>query len=192
VVALVLIAVIVASPLLTYGLSSYGFNWTVLSNVGQSYGPIATILSGVALIGVVATVNLQSRQTRVLAEQAIRQMQLELMREAWRDPDLLSALEVVPDGQGQKARQHAFLNTYFMYLRMGLMSGHISESEIEEISARCFSTSPGALYWQRGEEYLRRHFEDDFVKALDRGYARAQQRMDGVFIDPAAGSDEQA
>jgi hypothetical protein len=157
----------------------------VLSDVGQSYGPVATILSGAALIGIVATLILQSKQTRLIAEQAVRQTHLEIMREAWADPELLQALEVIPDGRHELARRFLFVNTFFMNLRMGWRSGQVSLAEIEDIAAHSFSTSAGTFYWKRVEPYLQRHFEPQYVGALGRGYARAQVRAEGAFLDGA-------
>lgn len=177
------VILILLSPFVSYYLAGYAVDWATLSNVGQSYGVVATILSGAALIGVVTTVGLQRKQTRIIAEQALRQAHVELMREAWTDLTLLQALEIVPEGKRDLARQFAFVNAHFMYLRMGLLYGHVSAQEIEDAAAHAFSTPAGDFYWRRMEEQLRRYFEPEFVAALSQGGRRAQNRPEGHFID---------
>ena len=182
-VVIALVATMVLSPFLTTALARFELEWPLLSNVGESYGAVATVLSGAALIGVVAAAILQARQTRISAEQAVRQMHLEIQREAWKDPNLLRATELVPLGREELARRFAFLNIYFMYLRMGYLSGHISIDEIEDLAAHSFSTSAGNYYWRRVSSHLHRHFERNFVQALERGFERSQEQLEGFFLD---------
>lgn len=182
VAALVTLALSAASPFVTVWISSADFEWQLLSDVGQSFGLAATILSGAALIGVVFTVSLQRRQKVIMAEQATRQMQLEIMREAWERPELLQSLEVVPPGQEELAQRVAFLNVYFMYLRMGVNTHHIRLAEAEDLALPCFSTPTGAFYWERAAAHMRRPFEPGFVRALDSAYQLSRVRPEGVFL----------
>ncbi|HST80675.1 MAG TPA: DUF6082 family protein [Kineosporiaceae bacterium] len=170
-------------PLITSVVAGYDLNWPLLGNVGDSYGSIGAVLTSAALIGVVVTVNLQSRQNTVIAEQAVRQMQLEMMRELWRDPELLQALEIVPENRRELASRYVYINMYIMYLRMGLITGHVSAAEIEDLAAHMFSTSAGSFYWKHASDHLRRHFEKRFVQALTRGYERSTRRAEGVFLE---------
>lgn len=171
------------SLLLTFWISEANLNWPLLSNVGQSFGLAATAFSGAALIGVVITVNLQRRQEMIMSEQAIRNLHLEIMRDAWGSPELLRSLEVVPAGQDDLAKRVAFLNIYFMYLRLGLNSRQVTLGEVEDLAAHSFSTSAGSFYWRRASLHVRRHFEPQFVDALDRAYERSLVRPEGIFIN---------
>jgi hypothetical protein len=112
----------------------------------------------------------------------VRQMHSELMQEAWRDPQLLQALEIIPDGRHELARRYVYLNSYFMYLRMGLISGQVTADEIEDLAAHSFSTSAGAFFWQR-TQHLQKHFEPEFLAAMARGYERSQVRAEGAFLN---------
>lgn len=168
--------------MISFLISSYPYNWATLSNVGQSYGLIGTVLSGAALLGVLVTVSLQRRQTRLSGEQAARQLHFDMMQQAWQDPALLEAIEVVPREQRELARQSAYVNFYFMYLRMGYRANSIGLGEIEDLAAHSFSTPAGRYYWERSEGHMRKHLEKQFIGALSRGYARAQTQPEGLFL----------
>src|SRR5215469_12947531 len=72
--AVVLIAIAIAvatawlvliSPLLLRQIARiHGVNWTMLGNVGQTYGAASALLSAIALIGVSASLVIQGRQAR--------------------------------------------------------------------------------------------------------------------------------
>ena len=184
--ALLFVALSIMSPLLFLWLSKIKIDWELLSLVGQSYGPIATLLSGAAILGVVATVRYQAKQTTVSAEQAVRQMHLELMREAWQDPDLMKVVQVVPKKRVELTRRGLFLNTYIMYLRMGWINGQISLSEVEELAGFSFSTPTGAYWWAQAGEYLKKHLERDFVEALVRAGRPSEGRAGSPMRDVVA------
>jgi uncharacterized protein DUF6082 len=183
-VGLLLAVVTLLSPLLTSWLARYEADWNTLSLIGQSYGPAATILSGAALIGVIFTIRYQAKQTSVAAEQALRLMHLELLREAWRDPDLLQALTIIPQGKLEQARRGVFVNQFFQSLRMGWASGQVTLAEIEDLAAESFSTSTGSYWWGFvARDHMMKHEAPPFVAALDRGYERAQVRAVSPFLD---------
>ena len=180
--ALLLISITIASPLFAHWLATYDVDWTTLSDVGQSYGAVAALLSGAALLGVVVTVSQQSRHNRASAEQAVRQMHFELMREAWEDAELLEAMEIVPAGEQLLAKRFAYINANFMYLRTGYLSGQVTLAEVEDIAAHSFSTTAGNYFWRRIENHFRRHLEWEFTEAMHRGFLRSQNSPEGFFL----------
>ena len=184
--AVVLIGV---SPLINVVISRYSLDWVDMGNIGQSYGTVSTMLSGAALLGVVITLRTQVSQARVAAEHVVRSTHLELMREAWNDPSLLQALELVPEGQEESARSFVYVNLYFMYLRLGYLAKQISLSEIEDLAAHTFSTPAGRYYWSKMSDFQLKHLEPSYVEALTRGFQRATAQADGFFLEPDPESD---
>jgi hypothetical protein len=182
-VGLAISILIAISPFIASWISNYHLNWPKLSNVGGSYGPVSSILSGAALIGIVVTVALQRKQTNAATEQSVRQMQLDLMQIAWEDPSLIRALENIPKGHEELAKQSVFLNMYFMYLRMGYRSGQVSRDEIFDLATEHFSTDAGTYYWKGSRGHMRRHFEAGFVTALEEAFEKSQREPTSMFLD---------
>jgi hypothetical protein len=78
--------VVFMSPLILVGVGELlRLDWTRVTAIGQSYTGISAILSAFALMGVVHSINLQSRQVDITRSQAVRAMQFELLRLAMSD-----------------------------------------------------------------------------------------------------------
>ena len=105
------------------------------------------------------------------------------MQRAWQEPLLLETIENIPPGRTDLARQCVYLNFYFMYLRMCYRNNTVTSAEIEDLAAHSFSTPAGKFYWTRVGEHMRTHFEKGFTNALNVGYARAQAKPEGFFLD---------
>src|SRR5690349_9103609 len=56
---------VVLSPLALPLVASRREDWQELSNVGQAYGGIAAVLSGLAFLGIIISLALQRRQTKI-------------------------------------------------------------------------------------------------------------------------------
>lgn len=63
-------------------------NWALLSNIGQSYGAISAVLSGLALCGIAISVTMQWRQSQLSQEAAARDRHLELVKIVLENPEL--------------------------------------------------------------------------------------------------------
>ena len=184
-VALVVLLLIFVSPLAPMSVASYrGVDWSVASDIGQSYGAISAILAGLALLGVVGSVAMQSRQTKIQAQYSARQMHFEITREAWQNPEFLETLGNFSRWERKNLRQHSFINIYLMYLRMGVQSGEVSLSELEEIATEIFATEPGKRYWRQAEKYLAIHGDRDIFEALARSSRRADSEIHFHAADP--------
>ncbi|WP_444950079.1 DUF6082 family protein [Micromonospora ureilytica] len=55
-----------------------GYDWPLLGNVGETYGAASAILAALALIGVVSSLVLQSREAKAAREQAKRALHTDL------------------------------------------------------------------------------------------------------------------
>src|SRR5688572_13410585 len=74
------IAAIVVSPLLFRALAGYATGWTDMADVGDAYGGVGAVLSGLALGGVVLSLLLQWRQNTADRSLAVRQHHFELIK----------------------------------------------------------------------------------------------------------------
>jgi Family of unknown function (DUF6082) len=172
-----LLSVALASPLLLVGLSAaFKFDWTLLSDIGQSYTGISAILSAAALIAVARTIRIQSRQTALAQTLAVHDTQRELVLMALNDPDLLSALDNDSESIVQ-GKQHVYntlwMRYYFMQYRIGTMNaGDIRLAMLEER----FPQPSVRDHWERVRKYWRKRAgeaqtDQRFVDIVDEAYA---------------------
>src|SRR5215475_7458026 len=80
------LVVIVASPLFFGFLARRTSRWADLANVGQAYGGIAALLSGLAVAGVTISLLLQWRQAHSDRILAVRQRHFELVKLSIEEP----------------------------------------------------------------------------------------------------------
>jgi Family of unknown function (DUF6082) len=113
-----------------------GGDWITLSNVGQAYGGVSAILSGLAFCGIACSIFLQWRQNRLTQLTASRERQFELVKLAMADPDLMFQRE---EGESiQTHTQKMYYNLWVSHWAMLLELGAISESELRPTSP-CYS-----------------------------------------------------
>src|SRR4051794_8727629 len=73
-------------------LSKVDLDWNRLSSVSQSYTAGATLISGMALLGIIWTQRLQIKQLDIVRGQATRQFQYDLLGKAMSDPVYASVI----------------------------------------------------------------------------------------------------
>ncbi|MEU4496047.1 DUF6082 family protein [Streptomyces sp. NPDC023998] len=77
-VGLAFIALFAAGPHLLSWIAPEGLNWQKLSLISQTYGAVSVVISAAALLGVVVSISLQARQSRMEGEQTFRAAHREL------------------------------------------------------------------------------------------------------------------
>jgi Family of unknown function (DUF6082) len=91
------VGLIVVSPAGLNLLSAVkGVNWLKLSSIGQTYGAVSALISGIALAGVVISLILQSHELNLAREQAFRTYHFDLIRFAIDNPSFISSWGYVP------------------------------------------------------------------------------------------------
>lgn len=199
-----LIALILASPLLLNGASHYhGINWQNLGNIGQAYGGISAILSGLALAGIATSLLVQARQARTERIRLVRENHLTLLRMAMDQPGLFAPVlggahtPTTSDGY----RRFMFLTMYMRYALTGFEMGLISERMLrEEIVKGAFSSKPGRDWWNitskhwheedsssRKEREFKRIIREEAAKALEKPAV-----MRSIEDPPSAGTRRNA
>lgn len=140
------VAAIVVSPLLFRALASYATGWTEMANVGDAYGGVGAVLSGLALGGVVLSLLLQWRQNAAARTFALRQLHFELVKLSIERPLLLGP---APGSQGDSdiAILQTHANLWFGYWAMLWDLKHCDEPGLRNLSGQFFRVHPIAREW---------------------------------------------
>ncbi|MBM2614747.1 hypothetical protein JIG36_04155 [Actinoplanes sp. LDG1-06] len=144
--SVVFLAGILIFPFLVRGVA--GRDWQTLSDVGQAYGAISAILSGLALCGVAVSVTVQWRQTVWARIASARERHFELIKLILEDPELSYRGPADVESDREHRRQ----------LVCNLWVSH------------------WMLLWELGEldaESLRYAFDDLFADAVSRDWWRS-------------------
>jgi hypothetical protein len=143
------LTLVILSPLALRGLASFErADWTVLGNIGQTYGAVSALLAGLALVGVAFSVGLQVRESRANRLEAGRTRHFELSKIALEDP-LFTQVEPVPDDLDVNTRRLIiYINLQLQFWKMLWDFGELSEVELRRsIAPRLFATPIGQYYW---------------------------------------------
>lgn len=171
-------AFIVGTPFLLLAISHLQHDdWTQFSNEGQAYGGIAAAFGVLALVGVAASLILQSRQTTASLELAQRTIHTDLMSKALNDPDLLGCWGPTLHANDTYNRQHAYINLIVAFWRAMFEIGKLTEDELRALSAHMFAGAPGRRYWSIAGPYQRSHYcvterDRKFIEVLDEEHAK--------------------
>lgn len=145
------------------------FDWSLASNIGQSYGLAATVLSALAIFGVIYTVALQRRQNRADRQNDARALHQdllnsalsnELLLEVWRQPNETVHSSVLA--------QRIYVNMTVSQWQTLFDLGMLSEDELRLNASALLGTDHGKYYW---------------TVARDARRAVARSRRDRRFVD---------
>src|SRR5262245_10165894 len=106
---------------------------------------LSTLISSIALIGVVVSLLLQARQLRTNQIQVTRAAQQELIRFSLENPDL--ATEVLGLTDPETYIKQVYLNWYFSYLSMTYGISTMSKPNLRLLLVEPFSTEVSREWW---------------------------------------------
>jgi Family of unknown function (DUF6082) len=174
-----LILLVLASPFAVRWIANGGGNWSLLSNVGQTYGFAAALLSGLAFLGIAISIFYQGRQITVSQLQATRTLQLELLKLAYEHPDLQEAWGRSLDAPYLEWRKRTYMNLIFMYLRMGYVMHETTDASLHRTMANRFKTQMGREYWENARLAFsvgaKSRRDRSFFRIVDQEYNKAIQ-----------------
>ena len=174
-----LISLVLASPFAVGWISGSRENWSTLSDVGQTYGFAAALLSGLAFLGIAISIFYQGRQITVSQLQATRTLQLELLKLAYEQPDLRESWGRSLDIPYPEWRKRTYMNLIFMYLRMGYVMHETTDASLHRMMANRFDTQIGREYWTNArlafEAGARSRRDRSFFRITDQEYEKAIQ-----------------
>lgn len=142
---------------------------------------ISTLISSIALMGVAASLLLQARQLRASQVQASRAAQIELIKMAVDNKELISDIFGDEPGSYLKAR---CINWFFKYLELGYSMKVISEKSVRVQAMMLFDTDYPYEWWIRGREVWEIEADTkrdrNFFRIVDNAFLRAtEQRQAG-------------
>lgn len=135
---------IVATPWLMKSAVRSG-SWNELSNIGQAYGGISAILSGLAFCGVAGSLLLQWRQVRLTQLMTLRERHFELVKLAIEDPGL--ALSRPSGMDPATGRQWMVINLWVAHWAMQWDARMLTGRSLFVVFEELFRMNAGALEW---------------------------------------------
>lgn len=172
---------LIGSPLLlTIVNALFALDWARLNEIGQSYTGVATLLSGVALVGVAYSIRLQTQQISLARGQAVREMQFALWRMSMDDPALQLRTPLAPGPDPVSYRRQMYYSQWFRYLEFAYVSNEIDDSVTRAVFEHDLFINPDfrerwadlRTHWDReigGGPNVRRRF----FSIVDSAYAAA-------------------
>lgn len=137
---------IFVSPLLFRVLTQHTTGWTEMANVGEAYGGIAALLSGLALGGVAISLLLQWRQSYAERTLAVRQHHIELIKLGIAEPLLLGRTSS-PALDRETAMLHINANLWVAHWAMLWDLKYCDEAQLRHLVSQLFASDAAARDW---------------------------------------------
>jgi len=134
---LALLLLLLASPLALLAIQDSTDQWELLGWIGQSYGWTSAALSGIAFLGIAASLILQSREATANREQNERNLHQSLLRLAMEDPLYMEVW--MPAGLKENhdwQRQHMYVNLVLSHWYSNWLTGAISTTEGSSVGSK--------------------------------------------------------
>ncbi|TQS30270.1 DUF6082 family protein [Microbispora sp. KK1-11] len=178
-----IVAMVTASPLLLNMLyRTFDVDWSLIGQVGETYGAASALLAALAFMGVAISLVIQASQVRTARIQAVRDMQRDLIRLEMDDPSLYgSVLGITGDLSDDDIRQHLYAVLWMNWARLAYEAGVVSEWSLRvELLSDMFKNQSGRDWWAhvgplwelgasgagRAEKRFYRIVESEYEKAL--------------------------
>jgi len=145
-------------------------DWSRWSDVGQTFGALSSIISGLTLVAVVVTARAQSRelerQRRFLvsnnselqrtAEANQRTLHLEILKMSIQDPKLAEVWpQYAPDLPADLNRQYLYANIIYQFHWTSLQLGNYSDNEVTSTLRYLFTSPLMRGYWHAAAQARR-------------------------------------
>ncbi|MEV2239797.1 DUF6082 family protein [Micromonospora sp. NPDC049891] len=161
------------SPLAMTWLADLPVQWSHLSDMGQAYGGTSAVLSGLALVGVSASLLMQSSLNRISQLHSIRQRQFDIVKLALDNPEYLyvdgSAALADPDNHLK-----VYANLFVSHWAMVWDLAEMREDTLHVVARRLFESAVAREWWEvNGQSYYSSRRRRKFVAILSDECDRA-------------------
>jgi hypothetical protein len=143
-----LIIGIVISPLALQLLAKKKLNWSLFSNIGQSYGAVSAILSALAFLGIALALILQVRQSRESRIYSIRELHSNLLRMGMADSRYLEAWGNFSASVSLDRDVTIYANLMMNYLASLYETRAADLEEVRYYAREIFDGEVGRVYWE--------------------------------------------
>jgi hypothetical protein len=150
---LLTVGLVGASPVALDLFDGDAARWERLSFIGQTYGAASALLSAFALAGIVVTLVLQARDTKVSREQGQRLAHSELLKMALENPVYRRAWDPVLPGRDPDADlQQIYVNLIFSSWQMSFELKTMDERLLRAVTSALFKGAAGRRFWAGARE----------------------------------------
>jgi hypothetical protein len=183
-------ALLLLSPLLI-GLvgDQFDVDWARLSEIGQSYTGISALLSALALVGVAASIRLQTKQTSITLQHSVRDLQFGLLRLAMDDPLYASVLQPMPtegpSTEHNDYRRFVYITQWFRLNEFSFESGELTRRELNSIlRTEMFPRPEIRQWWDRARPFWQDHAAEYNSKRYTEFLAMVESAYQDSSPDP--------
>lgn len=182
------LGLVALSPLLLWPLlhAHTDADWRRLGAVGDTYGGVAAIVSGVALLGVAGSLVLQRRQSRIEREYAFREYHREMLRMSMDDPALAACWGPRRD-TGLDTDVDLYVTLMIGYWHAGWLVGAFNEQRLRLSLRTFFAGDVGRRSWREHDSQRmigRSRRSRRFFRMVDQEYDAAVAAGPSVTVRP--------
>lgn len=176
---LVSVGLVVASPwaLSTLDRNGNEINWNRLSKIGATYGAVSAIIAAIALLGVVVSLVIQSREAKAARNNAQRAYHVDLLRMAMDDPRYMECWGPYLTENFDAERQYTYVNLIVTQWHSEYEIGEMTDALLRATAASVFASLPGRQYWEASGSFWRDNYSGRrarrFFHLLDEVYHEA-------------------
>lgn len=127
-------------------------DWKQLSDIGQAFGIISTLLSAIGLLGVVASLRYQRQQTIAAQYQAVREIRTQLLQFAINNPHYLRSWGYREVHAGIDSADYAYMSLVFSYHKMAFALGALRKLELFRSCSLMFENQVAVRFWADARE----------------------------------------
>jgi Family of unknown function (DUF6082) len=168
----------------------YHFDWSELSDIGQSFTGVSALLSAAALAAVAVSIRMQAREVRLSHATAVYGFQRELIGMALEESDYLACLG--SDGLPVDEKKFRIYNTLWLrYYELAFESTNLSPTRIVyALKHERFCNSIVRQHWVSVRENWRDTTNPAFVALVDQAYDAALQAQERESTRESIGQTE--
>lgn len=162
-----------------------------LSYIGQTYGAASALVASIALVGIVVSIVLQGRESRITRDHALRALHIDLLRLGISDDIYLQCWGGFASTEDNNVkRQHIYVNMILEHWRLMYELGALGERQLNQTARQLLQAAPARRFWAEARAARRaattssttRRFNDLIEEAYD--WAGTENSPDTVEASP--------
>lgn len=171
VAGLIFVTAIILSPILMQGVLARNPDLAQLSSIGQAYGGVSAVLSGLAFLGIAISLILQRKEMRVSQLVTARERHFELIKIVLERPELGS--QRIPEDSDHVYSKKLLANLWLSHWRMLWDIGQTGDDQLRRDCIALFEDAVHREWWHK----VRVFWTDDgtrkshhFALVVDQAY----------------------
>lgn len=166
---IVSVGLVVLSPLALRALDNGAeVDWNRLSNIGETYGAVSAIVAAVALLGVMISLVIQSREASAVRKSTRRAHHVELMRMAMDDPRYMECWGPYLTETFAAEGQYTYVNLIVAHWYSEYQVGEMTDNLLRATAASVFASAPGRTYWRNAGTFWRDNYSGRRARRFHR------------------------